>query len=56
MRDDHRAEYLASVEAVLKEAQAIHDRADEYIRRSEETLRVAKATLTNLREKLRRIA
>jgi hypothetical protein len=56
MRDDNRAEYLASIEVVLKEAQAVHDRADEYIRSSEETLRAAKATLTTLREKLRRIA
>ena len=56
MRDENRAAYLASVEAILKEAQAVHDRADEYIRRSEGTLRAAKATLTTLREKLRRIA
>jgi hypothetical protein len=56
MRDDIRGEYLVSVEAILKEAQAVHDRADEYIRRREETLRAAKATLTTLREKLRRIA
>jgi hypothetical protein len=46
----------ADVEATLKEAQRIHDRAEETIRRSEETLRAAKATLNELRERLRRIA
>jgi|SwirhisoilCB1_FD_contig_31_7987007_length_364_multi_3_in_0_out_0_1 hypothetical protein len=56
MRDDNRAEYLASLEAIVKEAQAVHDRAEEYIRKSEDTLRTAKATLTTLREKVRRIA
>jgi serine/threonine protein kinase HipA of HipAB toxin-antitoxin module len=56
MRDEHRVDHLASIEAILREAQSVHDRAEEYIRKSEETLRAAKATLTTLREKLRRIA
>jgi hypothetical protein len=56
MRDENRDEYLAAVQAILKEAQTVDARAGEYIRRSEETLRTAKATLTTLREKMRRIA
>lgn len=56
MREKKRADYLGSIEAILKEAQAVHDRADEYIRRSEDTLRAAKATLNTLRENLRGIA
>lgn len=56
MRDSKTDDYLSSVEAVLKESQALRDRLEQSIRTSEDRLRAAKATLNELREKLRRIA
>ena len=56
MGDTTHDPYIESIELTLKHAQDLHDRADEAIRKSEETLRAAKAILHELRDKLPRIA
>ena len=55
---DSTDDYLAVLQALLKESEAARQRAEETIRRSEETLRLAKAVLEMLPDKLpgRRIA
>ena len=56
MHDSRTDDYVALVEELLKESKALHDRVEESIRKSEDQLRAAKATLNELREKLRHIA